>query len=82
MMSTPDAISVERVRDKRAIATLRTTEPICIGILSLKLSQPARPFSVFFQRMKPKSRRAIAEEDHTGDRDEEPVGSAARSTRA
>ena len=69
-MSTPDAISVESVREKRAIATLRTTEPICIGIRSLKLSHLARPLSVRFQRLKkqnpPTSRRR--DEDDTGDR--------------
>ena len=54
MMSTPEATSVESVRDKRAMATLRTTEPICIGIRSLKLSHFARPFSVRFQRLKKK----------------------------
>ena len=54
MMSTPEAISVESVREKRAIATLRTTSPIFIGIRSLKRSQAWRPGSVFFHLKKPK----------------------------
>ena len=57
MMSTPEAISVESVRDKRAIVTLRTTSPICIGMRSLNASHFARPVSVFFQRMKHEARR-------------------------
>ena len=52
MMSTPDAISVERVRDQRAIETLSTTVPIDTGIRSLIASHLARPLSVFFQRRK------------------------------
>ena len=59
MMSTPAATSVESVREKRAIVTLRTTWPIFIGIFSLKRSQSLRPLSIFFQRRKPKTRRSM-----------------------
>ena len=45
MMSTPAATSVESVREKRAIVTLRTTSPIFIGSLSLIRSQRWRPVS-------------------------------------
>src|SRR6476646_3458513 len=52
MMSTPDATSVERVRDHLAIATFRTTPPICMGIRRLNRSHDCLPDSVFFHRKK------------------------------
>ena len=54
MMSTPDATSVDSVREKRAIVTFKTTSPIFIGSASLKRSHFLRPLSDFFQRKKPK----------------------------
>ena len=49
MMSTPAATSVESVREKRAMVILSTVSPIRIGSFSLRVSQPLRPLSVFFQ---------------------------------
>ncbi len=60
MMSTPDAINVESVRDQRAMATLRTTLPIDIGIRNLKRSHAWRPVSVFFHLKNPKIERPIS----------------------
>ena len=54
MMSTPAETSVESVREKRAIVTLRTTWPIFIGILSLIRSHCWRPGSVFLYLRRPK----------------------------
>ena len=45
-MSTPAPTSVARVREKRAMLTLRTVSPIFIGTRSLKRSQTRRPGSV------------------------------------
>ena len=54
MMSTPAATRVERVREKRAIVTLRTTSPIFIGIFSLSRSHSCRPRSLLLKRFSPK----------------------------
>ena len=59
MMSTPAATSVARVREKRAIVTLRTTFPIPAGAFSLKRSHTCRPVSVRFQRRKPQTAAPI-----------------------
>ena len=50
MMSTPAPMSVESVREKRAIPILRMTAPIPTGAFRRKRSQTRRPFSVFFRR--------------------------------
>ena len=42
------------MRENRAIVTFRTTSPIFIGMRSLKVSHCWRPFSVRFQRRRPK----------------------------
>ena len=60
MMSTPAATSVESVRAKRAIVTLRTTSPIFIGTFSLMRSHCFLPPSLAFQRWNRKMVRAIA----------------------
>ena len=60
MMSTPAATSVESVREKRAIVTLRTTSPIFIGIFSFVRSQSWRPGSVRFARRTPQTDPNIA----------------------
>ena len=54
MMSTPEPTSVESVREKRAMPTLRITAPIPTGAFIRKRSQTRRPFSVFFSRRNPK----------------------------
>ena len=60
MMSTPEEMSVESVREKRASAILCTTSPMRIGILSLKRSQTCRPRSVRFKRRNAKIIAPIA----------------------
>jgi hypothetical protein len=54
-MSTPAATSVESVREKRAIVTLRTTSPIFIGSRSFSRSHRRRPASVLRNRLIPKT---------------------------
>src|SRR5918995_7039045 len=57
MMPPPAETSVDRVREKRAIVTFRTTPPIFIGILSLIRSQFLRPASVFLYLRSPQIER-------------------------
>ena len=73
MMSTPEAMSVESVRENRASAILCTTSPMRIGILSLKRSQSCRPRSVRLKRRKREDHRADRGED-----DEPPVAQRVR----
>ena len=53
MMSTPAPISVESVRENRAMPTFMTTAPIPTGAFSRILSQTRWPCVVFLARSRP-----------------------------